>query len=418
MSTPRSMKPLRTSVLFTALLFASSATAQDRWVISADTVYTAAGDPIENGSVVVADGKIAALGPGGGTKLEVAAVTPGFVDLSVGIDTGTYSVEQTTETAVTSSVAETLDFFSYRWNRQLASGVTTVLSAPSDFNVIGGLCLVHKTGGEPTLEARLLKEDVALRASIGKQSSLGNSTPSRFRDNTIYVRRPTTRMGVEWVFRKAYYDAINAKRFGLDVSEEEAAQNAILQRTMDGELPVFVHAMATQDVRTSIFLKNEFGIDHMIIDHAVEAWKEIDLVQESGVGIVLPPVPKDGRVRDPYANDSYMATLDAAKRLSERGVPIALSGDGASSAEARIAHQAGYAIRGGLSFEAALAAVTIGPAKMIGVDDRVGSIEVGKDADLVLWNGKPFEPTSAIVGVLLDGQLVIDPRPADEGAGQ
>jgi imidazolonepropionase-like amidohydrolase len=67
-------------------------------------------------------------------------------------------------------------------------------------------------------------------------------------------------------------------------------------------------------------------------------------------------------------------------------------------------------MRGGLPFDAALAAVTINPARMMGVDDRVGSIEVGKDADLVLWNGKPFEPTSAIIGVLLDGVLVVDPR--------
>ena len=72
--------------------------------------------------------------------------------------------------------------------------------------------------------------------------------------------------------------------------------------------------------------------------------------------------------------------------------------------------QAGYAMRGGLSFEAALAAVTIQPARMIGVEDRVGSLEVGKDADLVLWNGPPFEPSSRVVGVLLEGELVVDPR--------
>ena len=76
----------------------------------------------------------------------------------------------------------------------------------------------------------------------------------------------------------------------------------------------------------------------------------------------------------------------------------------------RLGRQAGFAMRGGLPFDAALAAVTINPARMMGVDDRVGSIEVGKDADLVLWNGTPFEPTSAIIGVLLDGVLVVDPR--------
>ena len=75
-------------------------------------------------------------------------------------------------------------------------------------------------------------------------------------------------------------------------------------------------------------------------------------------------------------------------------------------------------MRGGLSFDAALAAVTLNPARMIGIDESVGSIEVGKHADLVLWSGTPFEPTSQIVGVLLDGKLVVDPRPATQGEGQ
>ena len=190
-------------------------TGEDEWVISADVVYTAAGDPIENGSVAVSGGKIVALGPGAGTKLEVAAVTPGFVDLSAGIQTGNYSVEQATETAIDESILESLDLFSYRWERALGSGVTTVLAAPLDMNVFGGLCAMVKSGGDPTLEARLLREGAALRASIGTQPSSGNRTPRAFGENTIYVRRPTTRMGVEWVFRRAYYDAINAERFSL-----------------------------------------------------------------------------------------------------------------------------------------------------------------------------------------------------------
>jgi len=409
----------RTALLATAALAAGSpATAQEDWVISAKTIYTAAGDPIEGGAITVSGGKITALRGGRGTKLEVTAVTPGFVDLSAGVDTGSSSVEQTTETSVTFSVAETIDFFSHRWGRELASGVTTVLAAPLDENVLGGLCVVVKTGGEPTLEARLLRKDVALRASIGTQPSSGNSTPNAFRENTIYVRRPTTRMGVEWVFRKAYYDALNAQRFRFEVDADQAAQNALLLRTIEGDLPVFVKTPATQDVRTAIHLKREFGIRNMILDHAAEAWKELALVQESGVGVVLPPFPADGRLRDPYANDSYFLALDAAAKLHELGVPIALSGDGARTPEDRIARQAGYAMRGGLSFEAALAAVTIAPARMMGVDDRVGSIEVGKDADLVLWNGKPFEATSGIVGVFLDGKLVLDARASTAEAGQ
>ena len=97
-------------------------------------------------------------------------------------------------------------------------------------------------------------------------------------------------------------------------------------------------------------------------------------------------------------------------KLAEAGIVFALSAHDGGDASARLDVQAGFAMRGGLSREAALAAVTITPARMLGIDERVGSVEVGKDADLVLWNGEPFEVTSKPVGVLVDGRLVLDPR--------
>jgi len=388
---------------------------EDEWVISADVVYTGDGTAIEGGLVVVAGGKITAVGTSGGSPdFEVAAVTPGMVDLGVRIDTGAYSVEQTTEAALPYRVADTIDPFSFQWKREREHGVTTALATPFDMNVIGGLCTVLKTGGPLDVGARELRPDAALRACIGTQPSSGNSTPTAFAETSIFTRRPTTRMGVEWVFRKTYYDAINAERFELEVDAGQAEQNALVLQTLKAGLPVIARAQATQDVRTAIYLKEEFGIQRMILDDAVEAWKEPELVRRSGVGIVLPPYPVGGRVRDRFANDTYFFALEAAAELHELGVPIALSGHGSSDPESRLHRQAGYAMRGGLSFDAALAAVTIEPARMIGVDDRVGSIAVGKDADLVLWNGKPFEATSGIIGVLIDGRLVLDPRPAED----
>ena len=214
----------------------------------------------------------------------------------------------------------------------------------------------------------------------------------------MYYRRPTTRMGVEWTFRKAYYDTIGATKWGRT---DDPVRDAILNETLRGTLPVSVKAMATQDVRTAIFLKEEFGIEKMFLTHAVEAWKEPDLVKRSGVGIVIPPFVASGRHTDGFANDSYFLPLRAAKDLRDLGVPIALSAGDAQAPAQRLAHQAGFAMRGGLSFDDALAAVTLSPARMIGIADQVGSIEVGKHADLVLWNGTPFELTSQIVGVLL-----------------
>jgi len=393
------------------LLLASLATASDgEWTIRAGVVYPVSSAPIENGVVHVAKGRIDAVGKsgGGGETIECAAVTPGLVDLNVDIDTGQVSVEQSTETAVRFDAAAGIDLFSYRWERELASGVTTALALPADHDVIGGLASVVKTGGPPTLAARLVRPGAVLRGAIGTQPSSGNDAPRFSEPRSFYFRRPTTRMGVEWVFRKAFYDAVQGQGAEDPLRAED---QAVLRRVLAGELPLSIQAKATQDVRTAIYLKEEFGIPKVILDFAIEAWKEPELLKRSGVAVVLPPFPPDGRYDDGFVNDSYFIPLDAAARLAELGVPFALSGHGQRTVGARLADQAGLAQRGGLSFEQALAAVTIVPATLVGVEDRVGSLGAGKDADLVLWSGKPFEPTSRVLAVFVGGELVFDARP-------
>ncbi|MEM7305142.1 MAG: amidohydrolase family protein [Planctomycetota bacterium] len=378
----------------------------DSWTIRADRIYTAAGDPIEGGVVAVKDGKISAVSGGGSGTLECAAVTPGLIDLSVRIDTGAYSVEQADETPIALRVSDALDLYSYRWDRELRSGVTTVLANPEDKAVLGGLGVVLKTGGEPTLDARVLRQDAVLRGSLGAEPSSGNRPPRGSGPSTFYYRRPTTRMGVEWILRKSFYDALAVERTG----EGATPELEILQRTLKGEVPLVIQGWATQDIRTAVYLKEEFSIPKMFIDGAAEAWHEPDLLVRSGAAVVLPPFRFQG---GPGTDGSFYA-YDTAARLQERGVMFALSGHGASDPVMRLNKQPGYAMRGGLDFADALAAVTINPARMVGVDDRVGSIEVGKDADLVLWSGTPFEPTSRVIGVLLNGELVLDPRESNQ----
>jgi imidazolonepropionase-like amidohydrolase len=403
-------------ILLTALtgvlasLPARSHPTSDEWTVRAAVVYPVSGPPIEDGVVRVEGKKIAAVGKGGsgGEVLECAAVTPGLIDLSVRIDTGHYSVEQSSESAARFSVADALDLFSYQWQRELRSGVTTALAVPADFDVIGGFGVALKTGGPPTLAARLVRAEAVLRGAVGTQPSSGNNAPRFVEPQSFYFRRPTTRMGVEWVFRKAFYDSLQEE--GRDDAGEVADQG-VLRRVLAGELPLMIQAKATQDVRTAVYLKEEFEIPRVILDHAVEAWREPTLLVRSGVAVVLPPFSPDGRHMDGFVNDSYFLPLDAGRELHELGVPFALSGHGERTVGARLADQAGLAQRGGLPFEAALEAVTLAPARMLGIEERVGSLERGKDADLVLWSGKPFEPSSRVIGVLLEGQLVLDPRP-------
>ncbi|MEX1024998.1 MAG: amidohydrolase family protein [Planctomycetota bacterium] len=398
------------TILFGLATLAGTAAAQSL-VVAAEHVYTAAGDAIEGGFVAIADGKIVGVGPGVGSgsvtgdeRLEVHSITPGLIDLSPRIDTGAYSVEQTDETPIDLSVGDALDLFSYRWGRELRSGVTSVLASPADLAVIGGLSCVLKTGGAPLLEARLLNKFGALRASMGSSPSSGNRPARGGRPINFYTRRPTTRMGVEWQFRQTFYDALAAKKNGTRLEGIAAKRQGVLDRVLAGDLPVLCQAWPTQDIRTACYLKEEFGIEKMILDGAAEAWREPELLVRSGCGVVLPPYVA-GRTEE-----GAFYALDTAAKLHELGVPLALSGHGGRDHLDRLMHQPGWAMRGGLPFDAALRAVTITPARMVGVDSRVGSLEVGKDADLVLWSGPPFEPSSHVIGVVLNGELVVDPR--------
>ena len=407
------------SLLLSSLASAAQKSPEQRpWTILAEEIHTAAGGPVGRGSVVVGGSTISYVGPGGsdddrreGDVLRCFAVTPGLIDASARIDAGPASIEQSREVAPDLAVAATLDPFAVEWDRQLRSGVTTVLVTPPDYAVIGGVGVVLKTGGPESIEQRTLEPRAVLRGAMGSQPSAANH-PAFGRPTDFFSRRPTTRMGVEWEWRKAFYDAAASRR---DPERAFRGSDRLLE-VLDGKLTLAIQAWTTQDIRTAVFLKEEIereglGKPRVVIDAAAEAWKEPQLLVRSKVSVVLPPFPPGGRTGE----GSFLA-WNAAKVLDDLGVPVALSSHGGAGLEERLPQQAGYAMAGGLAFDRALAAVTINPARMLGVEERVGSLEVGKDADLVLWSGPPFEPASRVIGVVLGGALVVDPREEKRGS--
>ena len=388
-------------------------TIQDTWTLHAERVYTSTGEVLKNAIVQVEDGKITAIRAGRSRPrgaLGIHAISAGMLDLSARVNTGITSVEQTSEVQPHLAVSQSVDLYDDAWERLARSGLTTVLISPFDRNVIGGRAVALKTAGPRELEARRVETRPVIRGAIGSEPSSGNHAAFG-RPTDFYSRRPTTRMGVEWEWRKAFFDAVSAER----LPEREFPGAAELRAALKGERLLMIQAWATQDIRTAVYLKEEmmregFGELDLIIDAAAEAWKEPQLLVRTGTAVVLPPFSGSGRTGPERA---FMA-WNTAKLLVDDGVTVCLSSHGARSPAAHLDKQAGFAMRGGLTFEEALAAVTINPARVLGVEKRLGSVEIGKDADLVLWNGQPFEPTTRIVGVLVDGELVVDPRPANE----
>jgi imidazolonepropionase-like amidohydrolase len=377
--------------------------------IFAEVLHTSTGETLKNVRVTVRDGRIDTITAGTKSSEDStsgAVLTAGMIDLSPHITGANSAVEQTNELEARLSVAGALDLFSPTWNRLARTGVTTVLVSPPDRNVVGGMCAIMKTQGSMDMAQRQLNGQSFLRGAMGDAPSSGNR-PAWGSPDSIYNRRPTTRMGVEWEWRKAFYDAAAASEF----PELEFPGADVFRAVLAGNVTLFVQAFTIIDIRTAVFLKEEmrdqgFGEFNMWIDGGSESWKDSQFLKRSGTGVVLAPFPAQGR----SSESSFMAWR-VARDLAEAGIPFTLSAHGGTQPGSTLGDQAGRAMHGGLDFQRALNAVTIEPARALGMEDRIGTIAVGKAADLVLWSGPPFELTSRILAVWVDGVQITPSTP-------
>jgi imidazolonepropionase-like amidohydrolase len=375
--------------------------------LRAGEVHTVSGSRLENAVVLVRDGKIAEVGtglrvPGGARVLEGASLTPGLVDADsrAGLETGGRGNEESSEITPALRVLDVLDPKSRALERLARQGVTAVFLSPDTRNVIGGLGAVVKTAGEP-VAARVVKAAGALRATMGDDPSRGN-IPLRFGTPTnFYFRRPTTRMGVVWLFRKSFFDAAEYRKRGRDAPRDENLE--VLAEVLDGKRPLRIAARRSNDLRTAMRLAEEFGFA-IQVDGAEEGYRCAEDLKRRGIPVVAGPIEiaptsfsRRAEIEEPC--------LGNAAILEKAGVLLALTANDRAGEEA-LPGQAIFAARYGLPFDAALAAVTLNPAKILGVEARLGSIEPGKDADLVLWSGAPLK--SRPLAVLIDGRVVYD----------
>lgn len=389
---------------------AAAATAQDTiTVLRGARVLTGTGQVIEDGVVTMAGGKIVAVGdaklevPGGAVIVDCAGkvITPGLVDASTTLGIAGDANEQGDEITAAVSVLDALDPRDKGLARALRAGVTTVQVNPGNKNVIGGLGAVVKTFGD-SVERMLVREDSGLRLTMGAEPSGGNRASRGGTPASIYYRRPTTRMGVVWETRQAFYRAIayqeqktipNAPPPPVDADLE------VLLRALRGELIVRTTARAEQDIRTAIRLANEFGYK-TVLDESTEAWSVLDAIVAANVPVLLAS-PSRG-----IAGDGAEVRWATARLLAQRGVPFAIC-SGADAGALDLGREAMFAVRFGLDPGIALRSVTSEAARLLAVEDRVGSLSAGLDADVVLWSGDPFDPTSSVLSVWVGGRRVV-----------
>ncbi len=384
-------------------------------VVEAERLHTVAGPMLRDAVVVIEDGRVARVGPADRTRVPEGArvvaarvVTPGLIDAQTSIGlAGLYNVDadrdQDEDTDPNWAQLRALDSFNPSeplLRYLLEHGVTLVQASPGPVNPIAGQAGVFRTHG--TLADRMrVRSPSALVFNLGEQPKAAYGKDRK---------TPTTRMGTAALIRQALNDGLEyaRKREGKgrkgddDDAPERDLRLETLARVARGELRALFTAHRADDIVTALRIRREFDLDAALAG-ATEGYLVAGAIREAGVPVLVGPVME--RVGRPETEN---ATFENAAILSRQGVPIAIrSGFESYVPKARVVlFEAAVAAANGLHPARALRAITLDAAKILGVAADYGSLEEGKVADLVLFDGDPFEYTSHVESVIAAGEIV------------
>jgi imidazolonepropionase-like amidohydrolase len=385
-------------------------------VIQNATILTVSHGTIEHGSILIKDGKIAEVGqsvkvPQGAQVIDAAGqfVIPGIIDChshiaAESINEGSVSVSSmvTMEEVLN---PDDIDIF-----RDLAGGVTAANILHGSANSIGGQTLVIKLRwGQPASKLPFEGAMPGIKFALGENPKRSNfSTPGQPR------RYPTTRMGVEETIRAAFTEARDYKKAWDDYNKRAAAgeKNLIpprrdlkldpLVEVLEGKRYVHSHCYREDEILMLLRVAKEFGFKVRTFQHVLEGYKVADELAAAGVGA--------STFSDwwAYKVEAYDAIPYNAALMTRRGVVVSINSDDAEEAT-HLNQEAAKSMKfGGLSHDEALKLVTLNPAIQLGIDKRVGSIEVGKDADLAIYNHDPLSAYAVVQKTIIDGRVYFD----------
>jgi imidazolonepropionase-like amidohydrolase len=394
-----------------------------RYAIRAGRLDTAAGEPIDDALIVVDGGRIAYVGKPDGFELppdiallRAAVVTPGLIDAHsvVGVS-GFYNTpadqDQDEMSDPNQADARVLDSFNpldplLRF--ALEHGVTILQACPGRANVIAGQAGIFRTHGK-TVDAMTVRFPSALVFNLGE-------IPKR----TYPGKAPGTRMATASLIRNAFTSAANFKVKQTAAKEDSPVDRNLkseaLGQVLDRKIPAIFSAHRADDIETALRIIREFQIMGQL-DLATEGYLVADAIARARVPVLLHPTMQ--RIGTP---ETFQSTLGNAAIMSEHGVPIAITSafEGYVPKSRLALYEAAIAAVNGLGYDRALRSVTLDAARILGIDRDFGSLERGKVADVVLFDGDPMEYSTHVTHVLLDGRLVYDrsrsPRLGARGA--
>jgi imidazolonepropionase-like amidohydrolase len=399
--------------LITACASLAFAQSHSDIVIKNATIMTVTHGNIKNGSIYIKDGKIAAVGesvnaPSSATVIDAGGkyLTPGIVDCHSHIALDDDVNEATSPVTPQMMMKDAFDYQDKAIYRALAGGVTTSLLLHGSANMIGGQAVVIKHKYGDTRDAMLFPN------APGSIKFASGENPKR-----VYGSRdqlPSTRMGNFAVQRQALveaqdymreWDAYNDKVKRGDKDASPPKRDLKLEALADvlrGKLMVQIHCYRADEMLTEMAMAKEFGYNLRAFHHALEAYKVADQLAANNVGIAT--------FADwwGFKQEAWDAIPWNAVMAMRKGVKVAIKSDSEDYTR-RLNQEAAKTIRyGGATEDEALKMITLNPAWIIGVDNRVGSIDVGKDADLVIWDGYPLSTTGAPEKVWIDGEVYFD----------
>lgn len=377
--------------------------------IKGELVYTMAGEPIVNGIVLIRDGKIVAVGtseeviiPDHCQILVAKIVTPGFIDSRSVVGLGgmlnqPQDQDQLERSESMQPELRAIDAYNaldplVGWLRQF--GITTVNTGYAPGMVISGQMMIAKTYGTTI-------DDVVITPTSMVVTTFGAAALSS---------SPGTRGKIVAMLRGELVRVQNQINNRENMRKQEKDQQSfaprnirdeVLERVLNREIPLLINAHRYHDILAALRIAQEFNI-RIILDGAAEAYLVIEEIKKANVPVIVHPTMAR------TFGDMENLSMENAALLKKSGILVSMqSGYESYVPKTRVVlFEAAIAAAHGLGFENALAAITIDAAKLLGIDNRVGSIEVSKDADIALFDGDPFEYTSHCIGVLIDGKIV------------
>lgn len=383
-------------------------------------ILTMAGVEYKSGYILVDGGKIVSIGEGHylpetglPQKKDIVTVIdaeskyllPGFIDAHchIGLWEDSTGFEGEDGNEMTDPVTPQLRAIDgvYHSDRAFAealeNGITTVVTGPGSANVIGGQFAALKTAGR-RIEEMILKEPLAMKAAFGENPK------------TVYNEKrqtPMTRMATAALLRENLMKAREYMQL-LDEYEKDRENNdkpdydfklESLVKVLNGEIHLKAHAHRADDILTAIRIAKEFNIN-VTIEHATEGYLIKEILVEEKIPVILGPLLTD-RSKVELRNQS----LKAAGILAKAGVKVAIMTDHPCIPIQYLPLCAAMAVKEGMPEDEALKAITINAAEITGIDSRVGSLEVGKDADLVIFDRHPLELMSKAVLTMINGKI-------------